>query len=282
LEPLEALGIVPTAHLFSSLHSHLIELLHRLTSGDWSRPTLAGSWTVRDVAAHLLDGQVRRLSFQRDRFPPTPADRPLETHQDMVRFLNELNADWIRAARRMSPGVLIELLEVTGPKVAALFESLDPRGPAFFPVAWADESESENWFDVGREYTEWWHHQAQIRDAVGAEPLAGRIWLHPVLELSMKAFSRGFKDVRAVPDAALVLQITGKAGGTWSIVATGNGWSVFRGETPAPDARARCDDDTAWRLFFNALSEKEARERIQTNGDPALIDRLFSVRGVMV
>ena len=122
---------------------------------------------------------------------------------------------------------------MTGPKVAALFESRDPHGPAVFPVAWADESKSENWFDIGREYTEWWHHQAQIRDAVRAQALAGREWLHPVLKSSSQAL-------------------------------------------------ARCDDDTAWRLFFNALSEKEARQRIQTEGDAALIDKLFSVRGVMV
>lgn len=259
-----------------------MELLRGLTPEDWSRPTLAGSWTVRDVAAHILDGQVRRLSFQRDRFPPVPSDGPIGDYHDMVTFLNDLNADWIRAARRISPNVLMDFLEVTGPKVAGLFEALDPHGPAFFPVAWADESQSENWFDIGREYTEWWHHQAQIRDAVGASALAGRKWLHPVLELSMKAFSRAFKEVPAEPDTALVLEVAGDAGGTWSVVATGNGWSVFRGEKPEPEARARCDEDTAWRLFFNALSEKEARERIQTEGESSLIDRLFSVRGVMV
>ena len=182
----------------------------------------------------------------------------------------------------MSPNVVMEFLEVTGPKVATLFESLAPNNPAFFPVAWADESKSENWFDIGREYTEWWHHQAQIRDAVGAQVPATREWLHPVLELSMKAFSRGVKDVHAEPDTALAFHVTGDAGGTWSVVAAVDGWSVSRGEKSGSQALARCDDDTAWRLFFNALSEKDARQRIQTEGDAALIDKLFSVRGVRV
>ena len=96
--------------------------------------------------------------------------------------------------------------------VALLGLVLDPHGLAFFPVAWADESESESWFDIGREYTEQWHHQAQIRNAVGAPALLNRQWLHPVLGLSMNAFRRAFKNVQAEPDTALVIQVTGDAG----------------------------------------------------------------------
>jgi uncharacterized protein (TIGR03083 family) len=278
----EERSVVQTAQLLPGLHRHLMELLRGLAPQDWSRPTLAGAWTVRDVVAHLLDGQVRRLSFQRDQLPMTGPESPIEGHADLVAFLNDLNATWIRAARRLSPRVLMELLEVTGPQVAALLASLDPHGPAFFPVAWADESESESWFDVGREYTEQWHHQAQIRDAVGAPPLAGRQWLHPVLELSLRAFRRGFRDLQVAPGTALVIHVSGEAGDTWSVVAEGEGWVVHRGEPRAAAARARCDADTAWRLFFNALSGTEAKRRIATEGDPVLVERLFSVRGVMV
>jgi uncharacterized protein (TIGR03083 family) len=259
-----------------------MELLRGLAPEDWSRPTLARAWTVRDVVAHLLDGEVRRLSFQRDRLPVTPPDGPMEGYGDLVGFLNGLNADWIRAARRLSPRVLTEFLDLTGPQVAELFASLDPSGPAFFPVAWANESRSENWFDIGRDYTEWWHHQAQIREAVGAPPLLEREWLLPVLELSMMAFCRAFADVERPAGTAFVFQVTGHAGGVWSVVADEGGWSVFRGDKPQAAARARCDEDTAWRLFFNALSGPEARRRVATEGDPALLERLFTVRGVMV
>jgi hypothetical protein len=230
----------------------------------------------------MLDSQVRRLSFQRDGHPMTPSEKPVEGYGDLVEFLNGLNKDWIRATRRVSPGVLMQFLEITGPEVAELFASLDPHGPALFSVAWAGEDESENWFDVGREYTEQWHHQAQIREAVGAPALTSRKWLHPVLELSMKAFSRGFKNVGASPGTAFVFHIIGEAGDTWSVVAAEAGWSVFRGKEPHPAAQARCNSDTAWKLFFNALPEEEARRRIATEGDSALIEKLFSVRGVMV
>ena len=260
----------------------MMELLRGLVPEDWSRPTLAPAWTVRDVVAHLLDGQVRRLSFQRDGLPQVPPDGPVDGYGELVGFLNDLNADWIRAARRLSPRVLMGFLELTGPQVAELFASLDPRGPAFFPVAWANESSSENWLDIGRDYTEWWHHQAQIREAVGAPALLEREWLLPVLELSMLAFCRAFAEAETPAGTAFVLQVTGDSGGTWSVVADAGGWSVFRGEASQAAARARCDGDTAWRLFFNALSEPEARRRVATEGDAALLERLFTVRGVMV
>lgn len=279
---MEELGSVATAHLFPGLHRHLIGLLRGLTPADWSRPTLAGAWTVRDVAAHLLDGQVRRLSFQRDRLPMGEPEGPEAGYAGLTAFLNELNATWIRAARRMSPRVLIELLELTGPQLAELFASLDPDARGFLAVAWADEEDSANWFDVGREYTEQWHHQAQIRDAVAAPPLVEREWLHPVLELSLRAARRAFKDVRAAPGSSLVVHVSGEAGGTWSVVAEQGGWVVYRGEAPAATARARLDPDTAWRLFFNALPDTEARRRIASEGNLALVERLFCVRGVMV
>ena len=42
--------------LFPVLDDKLSELLRSLSSEDWQQPTLARKWTVKDVAAHLLDG----------------------------------------------------------------------------------------------------------------------------------------------------------------------------------------------------------------------------------
>ena len=64
---------VLTAHLFPALDARLVELLRGLTPDDWNRPTIAPRWTVKDVAAHLLDTLLRRLSFGRDGYVPSPA-----------------------------------------------------------------------------------------------------------------------------------------------------------------------------------------------------------------
>jgi hypothetical protein len=43
----------------------LIGLLRSLAPGEWDTQTIAGTWKVRDVAAHLLDTVLRKLSMVR-------------------------------------------------------------------------------------------------------------------------------------------------------------------------------------------------------------------------
>jgi uncharacterized protein (TIGR03083 family) len=282
LEPLAPLSPVDTVDLFPGLHEELIALLRGLAPEDWERPTMAGAWRVRDVAAHLLDVSLRKLSGQRDhhRFPP-PAE-PVDSYASLVRFLNRLNAEWVQVAGRLSPEVLTGLLEWTGPQVAAYVATVDPHAEAPISVAWAGEDRSESWFDTGREYTEHWHHQAQIRAAVGAPPLDSRRWLHPVLDLAVRALPVAFRGVEAPEGTALVLDVTGDAGGAWSLVREGGAWRLWRGAAERPATRARLDADAAWRLLFNALPPESARERMTVEGDPALVAPLLAARGVMV
>ena len=83
-------------------------MLRSLAPEDWQRPTLARKWTVQDVAAYLLDGNLRTLLMLRDgHFGDVPED---SSYDGIVACLNRLNADWVRAARRLSPAVLIDLL----------------------------------------------------------------------------------------------------------------------------------------------------------------------------
>jgi uncharacterized damage-inducible protein DinB len=53
---------IPTLHLFPVLDELLIELLTSLSADDWNKPTVARLWTVKDIAAHLLDINVRTIS----------------------------------------------------------------------------------------------------------------------------------------------------------------------------------------------------------------------------
>jgi len=52
-----AVAPLDTAPLFPDLHAELLALLRALELEDWERPAVAGAWRVRDVAAHLLDGE---------------------------------------------------------------------------------------------------------------------------------------------------------------------------------------------------------------------------------
>ncbi len=54
------------AGLFREINGHLLALLRSLTADDWHRPTTSSQRNVKDIASHLLDGSVRRLSLMRD------------------------------------------------------------------------------------------------------------------------------------------------------------------------------------------------------------------------
>src|ERR1700761_2223806 len=104
---------------FAPLRVHLLKLLAELSEDDWTRPTAAPRWSVKDVTAHLLGGDIGILSRKRDSF--TPSGPTVETYSDLVNLVNGLNQEWTTAARRMSPRVLLDLLQLTGPEVEAYF-----------------------------------------------------------------------------------------------------------------------------------------------------------------
>jgi uncharacterized protein (TIGR03083 family) len=278
---METLTPVYTAALFPGLLAELVTLLRGLDEADWDRPTVAGAWRVHDVAAHLLDGDLRKLSWGRDA-PTSAADRPTLSWDEVMQLIQRANEVGVAYVGRLSPRVITDLLEVTGRWVADFVAALPPHGDAVHPVAWAGEDRSENWMDTGREYTERWHHQMQIRDAVGSPGLLQRQWLRPLLDLSVRALPRAYADVAAAPGTAVVLQVEAEGENTWSVVREDVAWTVFRAAAPDAAARVRTDADTAWKLLFNALPPDAARSRLAITGDPALAEPLLRARSVMV
>jgi uncharacterized protein (TIGR03083 family) len=280
--PLWAIPATDTRPFFRPVAAELIALLRGLPEDAWQRPTVAGRWVVRDVAAHLLDVGLRRLAFHRDRHVPPAAPAPPRGDREFVAFINGLNQQWIDAAARLSPRVLTDLLEVAGDGLAAFAESFPDDGAACFPVSWAGDASSAGRFDLGREFTEQWHHQAQIRDAVGAPPLRDPRWLHAVLLIALRALPHAYRETAASPGSALTLHIDGPAGGVWTLARGDDGWTLWAGEADHPAAAARLSDDTAWRLLFNALPRERARDLVAADGDAALTAPLLGARSVIV
>lgn len=67
-------GPILCAPLLRVVDGKLIELLATLRPEEWALRTLAGEWTVRDVAGHLLDTVVRKLSLVRDEWIAEPVE----------------------------------------------------------------------------------------------------------------------------------------------------------------------------------------------------------------
>jgi uncharacterized protein (TIGR03083 family) len=271
-----------TRHLFRPLCREIVDLLGTLDGDDWERPTMAGTWRVRDIAAHLLDTALRRLSFHRDGLMPPAEGQAPAAGRDLVVFINALNATWIRAAERLSPRVMTDWYARASTDLADFVETLDPDAAAIFPVSWAGDTHSPQWLDIGREFTEVWHHGSQIRDAVDAGPFSDARWLRAVLQIAMHALCSAYRGVPGRPGLCVAIKITGGASGTWTLQYRDGGWDVHEGDPIEPATTATMTDEAAWRLFFNALSLPQAQSLVHVAGDAALALPLLRARSVIV
>jgi uncharacterized protein (TIGR03083 family) len=264
-------GPILVAHRFAPLNDALVALLRDLRADEWNAPTVAGAWTVKDVAAHLLDSQLRRLSMHRDGHePPVP---PEAFANGVSGYVNAMNAEGVGWARRLSPAVLAGMHAEFGPQLAAFFESLDPFGPAKWGVSWAGEDESPMWFDVARELTERWHHQQQIRDATGRAPLFEH--LGPVIDTFVRALPFTYRDVAAPEGAAVVLRVTDEGEGAWTVLRE-DAWRLYEGEAENPSARVTMRGDVAWRLFT-----RQKVDGYSVEGDEALARPILGMTSVI-
>lgn len=268
-----------TVELFPELERKLIELLRCLRHDEWSRPTLAKQWTVKDVAAHLLDGNLKRLSMQRDGFFGFPAPQ-IDSYETLIAFINRNNAEWVQAARRLSPPVLTELLESTSKQVYDFFRKLDPFAPALWSVAWAGERQSANWFDIAREYTERWHHQQQIREAVNRPGISGRELYLPVLDTFMRGLPHAFRSVAARQGTTVEVKILGEAGGSWWIEKSDSCWNISE-LAEKPEAVISIDQELAWKVFTKAIDADSAAQQVQLRGDRNLGLQVLSLVAVL-
>ena len=209
-----------------------------------------------------------------------PIEKPPATDRELTRFINQLNAEGVAFAARLSPRLIVDLLAFAGAQLSDLIEALPPRDKAVFPVSWAGESESENWMDIGREYTEHWHHQMQIRDAA-SRPLVllEPQWMMPLLDISLRALPHSYREVSATPGTSLTLIIDGPTSGAWTLTRDQRAWRIEAGESSNASARVQLPADIAWRMLFNAPFD---REQVGIEGDAALATPLLNTRSVIV
>jgi len=254
------------ASLFAPLDDALVSLLRGLSLDEWNAPTVAGAWTVKDVAGHLLDTKMRRLSLHRDGYITRAVV------DDLATFINGMNREGVTWMSRISPAILIEMHATYGAQMAAFFETLDPYATAKLSVSWAGEDESANWFDIARELTEQWHHQQQIRDAVGRAPLYER-FLEPVIDTFVRALPYTYRSVDAPEGTAITLRITD----VWTLVREESRWRLYAGESPSPTTDITLRGDIAWRLFTKQHVDPQAR----IEGDARYAQPVFGMTSIV-
>lgn len=266
---------IQTLHLFLPLDQKLIELLKSLSYDEWNKQTVAGQWTVKDVAAHLLDGNMRTLATV-ENFSGDPPGA-IHTYKDLVDYLNRLNADWVNAMKRVSPKTIIELLEATQKPCIDYYRSLDLWATARFAVSWAGEEESKNWFHVAREYTERWHHQQQIRDAVNKQGIMERKFFLPLIQTFMMALPHTYRNTLAPEGTIILIKVTGEE---WKIKREAEHWQ-FTHDPGEIATTIELDPDTSWKLFTKAIRKEEVMNKVKITGDENLAEPVLRMVSVM-
>ena len=253
-----------------------IALLRRLDAGEWTRPTICPGWSVKDVAAHVLGDFVGRLSIQRDGHH---VEHPRDGEAFSV-FLDRINEEWVSAARRMSPPMLVERLSLTGDQIVAFWRTVDLDALGG-PVRWAGPEPHPYWLDVAREYTEYWTHQQQIRDATGRSGLTEPYYSGPVIDTFLRGLPHTLRDVTSPEGTTLQVVVTGPGGGTWSCTRGPGRWGLDREPHPEPAARLELDADTTWRLCTRGLTPEQAATRARIDGDRRLATAALQIVSII-
>ncbi|MGC1484919.1 MAG: maleylpyruvate isomerase N-terminal domain-containing protein [Candidatus Acidiferrum sp.] len=267
------------AHLFRPVDQKLLDLLRSLAPAEWDLQTTAPLWKVRDVAAHLLDTALRKLSLVRDFCYVKAAD--MRSPEEVLLLVNRLNSEGVAVYRRLSPGVLIDLMSIACEQSACFHESLDPFAPAAFAVSWAGEEKSSNWFDTAREFTERWHHQQQIRLATNRPGIMTPDLYHPVLDCFVRGLPHHYRDVAAPMGTTLQLEISGECGGRWFLSKKASRWDLVREPHAGFAARVTIPEALAWRLFTKGADRDAARAQIEIEGDRNLGEKVLQLTAIV-
>jgi len=258
-----------TAHLFPVVEARLLELLRSLTPAEWDARTIAPAWKVKDVAAHLLDTQLRKLSRVRDGCAADPSPR-FDSHEDFVAFIDRLNREGVEMYTRLSPSVLISMMEVASRESAEFHQRLDPMAEATSGVSWAGEERSQNWFDTARELTERWHHQQQIRLATNKPGIMTRELYYPVLDCFMRALPFKYRGQPGEPGTHLRVNVSGDCGGSWYLYRDGDRWQQRESPQGRQVSETTIPQEIAWRIFTKGIDRETAARQVTVTGDRAL------------
>ena len=273
-------SVIDTRQLFSLVDAELIDLLRSLSPADWQLPTLASKWTVKDVASHLLDGNIRAISMRPGHLLPAPSN--ISTYRDLVDYLNDLNAQWVTAMKRVAPYVLLEWLESSGKAYCEHIAGLSLYEKAPFPVSWAGETESMNWFHIAREYTEKMHHQLQIRHAVNREEkLLEPKYFHPFISTLLLGIPHALRNIEAEDGTVIRIKISTNAGGTWQLRKEAGGWSFIEGTEMNAASEIEIPPSIAWKVFTKGMDAGASLPFITYKGKADLCMAVLQMVAVM-
>ena len=172
-------------------------------------------------------------------------------------------------------------MEVTQSSVIDYYHSLDPWAPARFAVSWAGDDESPNWFHIAREYTERWHHQQQIREAVDKQGIMDEEFFSPLIQTFMMALPHAYRNTTATDGTVVNVKVLRPTNLEWNIIFEQGKWCFTSAAVSSPDTVIEMSGDTAWKLFTKVFSESPVQEKIKISGNKELGSPIIKMVSVM-
>lgn len=278
LRPAPNVDVLP---LLDEERAELVAILRSLDDDAAATPTICSPWTVRDLAAHLLNDDISVLARGRDGFADPAFDADPSDGDSMLRWLDDSNQRWVDAASFMSVAVIADLLETTGGLTKRYFEKLDPTAPGEV-VTWAGPDPAPNWLVVGREFTERWIHQQQIRDALERPGLNGPSFVTPVLAVLVRGVPPAYAASAPPVGTTVEVSVAGRGGGAWAVRRAADHWDLLEGREREVDARVTLDQESMWRFLSRNIDAGDARHKAETDGPEELIAPFFSAVSALV
>ena len=266
------------ASLFVIERDRLSELLSGLAGPDWELPSPCPGWSVLGLCCHLLGDDLGLLARHRDGYYGTPGpDRATEA--EFTGWLDELQAEWVRAGRRLSPRLVTDLLRWSGPQIAGTFRGEDPRARTA-SVSWAGHGPVPAWLDQARELSEYWIHRQQILQALGRPSDLRADLAGPVLDGLRWAYPYRLAQAPVQPGDTVTIAITGSVTRTWQLVAGKPGWDYRSRPGPRVIASLTMTTEQAWRLLTNNLPAT-AQQHLAASGSNTITCIMLRTRAII-
>lgn len=264
---------VEAAGLLPQLRGELVALLGSLSATDWQSATSCPGWSVHDVAAHLLGVDLGNVSLRRDGWALSPGP-----DEDPDVWLDEFNQQWVDAARRISPALLTELIDIAGRRFEEHVAELDLDAIGG-PVEWATkDAPTPVWLDIAREYMERYVHQDQIRRACRRPPL-GRRFTEPVLATAVHALPLALAGIsRPAGTVIAFIADDGSHEAVWYLTRKRDEWELDR---TAPAGPADCEVRTTTDGAIQSFLRDPATPAFEWRGDPTLAEAVSRAKAIL-
>jgi uncharacterized protein (TIGR03083 family) len=267
------------APLLALERSRLLAVLGSLEPADWDRPTPCPGWSVLGLATHLVGDDLGVLAWQRDDHHGTPPPDGLDEH-GFITWLDDLQVEWVHAARRLSPRLAVDLLGWLDGQVAATMDAQDPSATTAI-VSWASADPVPVWLDQARELTERWIHRQQILQALDRASDLRPDLAEPVLDGLRWAYPHRLGAVARPDGTSVVITVTGpQVQLAWTLVSRGRVWEFAAPAAGAPAAHLQLTTEQAWRLLSNNLVPQLHGQPV-SSGDDELLAVLLRTRAII-